>query len=245
MPSAAASMSASSKTTTGALPPSSRWARLSWAAADPATAMPARTEPVIDTICGTGCSTTAPAGVAVTAHHVEHARREELLGHLGEQRRGGGRGVRRLEHDGVAGGQGRRDLPDHHHQRVVPGRHLADHADRLAPDARRVVLHVLPGGAALEHARGPGEEPDLVDAGRQLLVGGQLDRLAGVLRLDPHELVGAGLQRVGDLQQRLLPLGGRRVAPGLERGRPRPSSPGRRPPPWTPAPRRTPRRWPG
>jgi len=59
MPSAAASMSASSKTTTGALPPSSRCARLSWAAAEPATSIPARTDPVIETICGTGCSTTA------------------------------------------------------------------------------------------------------------------------------------------------------------------------------------------
>ena len=31
------------------------------------------------------------------------------------------------------------------------------------------------------------------------------------------ELLGARLDRVGELQQRLLPLGRRRVAPGLER----------------------------
>ena len=47
-------MSASSKTTTGALPPSSRWVRLRSAAAAAATSMPARTEPVIETSCGVG-----------------------------------------------------------------------------------------------------------------------------------------------------------------------------------------------
>ena len=52
-------MSASSNTTTGALPPSSRWTRLRSAAAAPATCMPARTEPVIDTIAGVGWSTIA------------------------------------------------------------------------------------------------------------------------------------------------------------------------------------------
>ena len=57
MASAAASMSASSKTTTGALPPSSRCTRLTSLAADSATCMPARTEPVIETIAGVGCST--------------------------------------------------------------------------------------------------------------------------------------------------------------------------------------------
>ena len=76
---AAVSMSASSKTMTGALPPSSRCTRLRSAAAEPATSMPARTEPVIATICGVLCSTSAPAGVAVAAHDVEHARRQELL----------------------------------------------------------------------------------------------------------------------------------------------------------------------
>ncbi len=59
MPSTAASMSASSKTTTGALPPSSRWTRLtSWDALS-ATCMPARTEPVMATRAGVLCATTA------------------------------------------------------------------------------------------------------------------------------------------------------------------------------------------
>ena len=57
--SAAFSGSASSNTMTGALPPSSRCTRFSPAAAAAATSLPARTLPVIDTICGTGCETSA------------------------------------------------------------------------------------------------------------------------------------------------------------------------------------------
>ena len=59
MASAAASMSASSNTTTGALPPSSRWMFFRSADAAAMTSLPARTEPVTDTICGIGCSTSA------------------------------------------------------------------------------------------------------------------------------------------------------------------------------------------
>ena len=52
----AAAMSASSKTTTGALPPSSRWTRFKVCEALAATSIPARTEPVIEAMAGTGCS---------------------------------------------------------------------------------------------------------------------------------------------------------------------------------------------
>ena len=57
--SAVFSGSASSNTMTGALPPSSRWTRLRSLAAAAATSRPARTLPVIDTICGTGWFTSA------------------------------------------------------------------------------------------------------------------------------------------------------------------------------------------
>ena len=59
MPAAAASRSASSNTMTGALPPSSRCTRFRSSAAAPATSMPARTRPVIDTRLGVGCATSA------------------------------------------------------------------------------------------------------------------------------------------------------------------------------------------
>ena len=54
-------------------------------AAAAATSMPARVEPVMETICGVGCATSGAAGVPVAADHVEHARRQELGGDLGEQ----------------------------------------------------------------------------------------------------------------------------------------------------------------
>ena len=75
----------------------------------------------------------------------------------------------RLEHDRVAGGERRADLPDRHHQRVVPGRDLADDADRLAADERGVALDVLAGGLALQVAGGAGEEAQVVGDDRHLV----------------------------------------------------------------------------
>ena len=78
---------------TGALPPSSRCTRLrSWAAAI-ATSLPARTLPVIDTICGRAVRDQRAAGVAVAADDVEHAGGQELGHDLGHQQRGDRRGV--------------------------------------------------------------------------------------------------------------------------------------------------------
>jgi hypothetical protein len=59
IPSTASAMSASSNTMTGALPPSSRCTRFRSEEAAFATAMPARTEPVIEIIAGVGWSTIA------------------------------------------------------------------------------------------------------------------------------------------------------------------------------------------
>ena len=158
-----------------------------------------------------------PAGVAVTGDDVERARGQELGGDLGKPQGGLGGGVARLEHHGVAGGQRRGDLPHGHEQRVVPGGDLADDADRLAPDPRGVALHVLTGGLALQHPGRPGEEPQLVDHRRDLLARRQRLDLAGVLGLERDELVGVRLDRVGDLQQRLLALARRGAPPLRER----------------------------
>src|SRR6478672_7537596 len=126
MPSTAASMSASSKTTTGALPPSSRWTRLMWGAALAATSAPARTEPVIATRLGVGCSTSSRPVSRSPVMTFEGAGREELGGELGQPQGALGGGVARLEDDSVAGREGGSDLPHRHQQRVVPRRHLAD-----------------------------------------------------------------------------------------------------------------------
>ena len=58
------------------------------------------------------------------------------------------------------------DLPHRHLQRVVPGGDRPDDADRLAPDQRRVDAVPLGRGLALEVARRPGEERDVVDRPR-------------------------------------------------------------------------------
>ena len=169
MPSTAASMSASSKTMTGALPPSSRWTRLtSWDALS-ATCMPARTEPVMATRAGVLCSTSArPVSRSpVTTLKVPGGRNSAASSASSSVV--SGVVSRRLEDDGVAGGERRGDLPDRHHHRVVPRRDLADDPDRLAADPRGVARHVLPRRLALEHARRAGEEPQLVDHRRDLL----------------------------------------------------------------------------
>ena len=176
------------------------------------------------------------AGVAVAGDDVHHAGREDLVADLAEQDGRGRGGVGRLDDEGVAGGERGRDLPDGHHQRVVPRRHLGDDADRLAPHVRRVAREVL-AGATGPRARGRRRRrSDLVDRRRELLGRGEAERLAGVLALDPDELVGPRLHRVGELEQHPLPLGRGGVAPGLERGGGGLASRGRRPRPTTPAP---------
>ena len=148
------------------------------------------------------------SGVPVPGEDVERAGREERTGDLGEEQGGFRRGVAGLEDDGVAGGECGGDLPDRHHHRVVPGCHLADDPDRLTPDPRRVALHVLPRRLALEDARRAREEADLVEHGRHLLTGREGVGLAGVLPFQGDELVGTGLDGIGELEQRLLPLTG-------------------------------------
>ena len=174
---------------------------------------------MIDTICGILLRHERGAGVAIAEHDVEHAGGEELGHQLGHPHRARRRRVGRLQHHRVAGGERRRPLPHGHHRRVVPGRHRRAHADRLAPDARRVAGHVLAGRGSLEHPCGAGEEPDLIDHRRHLF--GQHERLglAGVLALDRDQLLGPRLDRVGDLEQRELALGRGRLPPALERAR--------------------------
>ena len=197
-----ASTSASSSTTTGALPPSSRCTRARCADAAAAIALPVRTEPVSDTIRTAGWVTIAsPTGLPRPHDDVEDAGRQHLERELGQPQRRQRRELGWLQHDRVARRQRRRDLPDRHRQRVVPRRDLADDAHRLATNHRRVALDVLAGGAALEHPRRAGEEAQVIRAQRDLL-GGRPQWLADVGGLDPGELVGVLVQQVGELEQR-------------------------------------------
>ena len=62
---------------------------------------------------------------------IEHARRQEIADHVHQHHDAHRRLLGGLEHDAVAGGQRRSQLPDRHQQREVPRDDLADDAQRL------------------------------------------------------------------------------------------------------------------
>ena len=214
-------MSTSSKTTTGALPPSSRWTRLSVSAAalrDPLAGLErAGQRDHVDV--GVGDERRARR-LAVAGDHVEHARREDAPPPA--------RPACSVVSGVVSAGLSTIVLPAAsagpifqigHHQRVVPRRDLADDADRLAPDHRRVALDVLARRLALHAARGAGEEAQVVDHERDLVLEEGVARLAGVGRLEVGELVGVLLDRVGEL--RAAPASARRASSSTSRRTPR------------------------
>ena len=100
--------------------------------------MPAPTEPVIETSCGVGCSTSARPVSRSPQIDVEDARRENSAASSASRSVVTGvvsLGLRTTVLPAAIAG---RELPDRHHHRVVPRRDLADDADRLAPDERGV-----------------------------------------------------------------------------------------------------------
>ncbi len=84
---------------------------------------------------------------------------------------------------------------------------------RLGPITRRARMSA---GATLQAARGAGEEAQVVDHERDLVLAECVDRLAGVVGLQLGELVGVLLNRIGELEQRSRALAGRRDRPALE-----------------------------
>ncbi len=123
------------------------------------------------------------------------------------------------------------------HQREVPRHDLADHAERLAQ-------HVVQEAGLDRHDARPGTcRPCRRSSGRSRPSAGRrgrgvADRMAGVERLEPGELVGVALDRVGQLQQE--PARARRRPCALQAGTPRARRRprGRRRPAWPPRPRR-------
>ena len=158
-------------------------------------------------------------GGAVAGDHVEHALRQKLRGDLGKEQGCRGCGVRGLEHGGVARGEGRRELPDRHVERVVPRRHLPDDADRLPSDLRGMVFEIFAGGHPTQVPRLAGKEADLVDREHDLIRHERCPGLTGVFRLEVGELLRVRLHRIGDPKQRELALARGGVAPPLERRR--------------------------
>jgi hypothetical protein len=150
---------------------------------------------------------------AQAGHHAEDAGGD--AGFLGQRRQPDGRQrglFGRFEDDAVAGGQGWRDFPGGHHQRVVPRHHRRDHAQRFARDGGQ---RVRAGGGDLV--------VDLVDrlgvpgvAARRLgYVEGQrvADGLAHVQRFQQREFLAVLVDQRGQAQQMLLALARRQGAP--------------------------------
>jgi hypothetical protein len=145
-----------------------------------------------------------------------HARGQDVGGDLGELQRRQRRRLGGLDDDRVPTRQRRADLPDRHHQRVVPRCDLPDDADWLAADERRVALEVLAGRGSLHRPRRAREEPQAVAHHRDLVGPERLDRLTGVVDLELGELVGVPLERVGESEEHRRPIGGRGLAEGGE-----------------------------
>ena len=137
---------------------------------------------------------------------------------LGEHQRGQRRDLGRLEHDRVAGGDGRAGSSS----RPSAAGSSTGRSSRRRRSAsrridRRVVGGVLAGRLALEVARGAGEERDVVDGAGHVELGGEPDRLAG--------LRGSRSARARRPARRAAPRAGQRARcarPGW-----RPTSPGK------------------
>ena len=219
----AASRSASSNTTNGALPPSSSWVRWPCTAAAAITLRPTGVDPVKVTTSTSGWPASAVPDVGSrSGDDVEDAVwQARFLGDAGQRQRGQRGQLGGLDHHGATGGQRRDHLPHRHLQRVVPRRDGGDDADRLAPDARRVVTGILGGGLALEMPCGSGEERDVVDASGDVELGGQPHRFAGLGDLLGDEDLGIGLDEFGELGQHRRPVHRRwrSTTPGRRTGR--------------------------
>ena len=124
----------------------------------------------------------------------------------GERRLFGG-----LDDDGIAGGQGRSELPRGHEQGIVPRHHGGDDADRLAGDERDRSRGDM---ARSRHrpCRRPRRTTGCLDRARNVAAGGDRDRLAHVEGFEQRQLVLVLRYEVGEFQQGLLALG--RVAGG-------------------------------
>ena len=129
-----------------------------------------------------------------------------LLHDLGEQQRGQRGGLGGLQHDGVARGERRGDLPGEHEQREVP-------RDDLRGDAERARVRAEPGVVELVGPARVVEEPGGDE--RHVDVAALLDRLAVVEALGDRQLAGALLHEPRDAEQVLAAVGPAELRPGL------------------------------
>ncbi len=159
-------------------------------------ARPTSVEPVKAILSTSACGDQRRAGRAVAGDDVDDARRQARLDADLRKGQRGQRGVfGRLQHDRIAGGERRRDLPGEHQEREVPRNDLSADADR--PRAWKFALDQRgPAGVMIEMSR---DKRD-VDVARLA------DRLAVVDRLEDREKALALLNVPGQRIEMLRPL---------------------------------------
>ncbi len=158
-----------------------------------------------------------PDEATAASERVEHALRQVLVAHGGEQQDREGRVIRRLQHDGVAGGERRGNLEPGDHERGVPRQDRGDDAERFAA---RVLQLVVAGGQrdALHFAGDTGEVAEQRNKRRRLRFRLRAQRVAGVERGEPREVIRARFDLVGDERERPGALGEVGGPPAGERG---------------------------
>ena len=116
------------------------------------------------------------------------------------------RGLRRLEHDRVAGGESRRELPGEHQQWEVPRDDLPGDAESAGVRAESGVIELVRPARVVEEPRGDQRHVDVATL---------LDRLAVVEALGDGELAGALLHEARDAEEVLAAIAAAHLRPGL------------------------------
>ena len=218
-PVTARSMSASSKTTSGALPPSSIDTRFNACAARPASTRPTSVEPVKVILRTAGFSTNSSAigPAAPVTMLTTPAGTPALFGELapGEAGIGGGRG--RLDHRGAAGGERRAELAADHRRREVPRRDRRDDADRLLDHHDATIGPGRRDGVAIDAARLFGEPLDVAGRAHHLALGFR-QRLALLEGEEFTERIDVLADEIGEPMQDDGAFGRGLGGPGRERG---------------------------
>ena len=212
-----ASRSASGKAISAFLPPSfSSSTGLSVSEAAFITARPVGTLPMSATLATFGMARQHLADLLAAGDEVPHARRQDAVDQLGEPQRGQRRLLRRLNHDGVSGGERRRRLARDEHEGMVERDDASDHAEGLAHgEVHRV---------RSDRDRGPFHLGD--EAGIEIELRGAHLRVAphfgvgvaAVGGVDHGEVVAVLAQHVGDRAQHLCAFERRHAPPLPERG---------------------------
>ncbi len=147
---------------------------------------------------------------AVAGEDVDHALGEAGFHEELGQAQPGERGLLgQLEDDGIAGRQGRAQLPGSHQQREVPGDDLADDADGLAQGVGKVVAGERNGEGAAGDLGGPsGHVAEEVDGERNVGGAGHGQRLAVVHGFELGKFFEMLLQQVGEFVEQPAALRG-------------------------------------